>query len=436
MKRLLALKQKRATLLDSTKAVLAALEAEDRGMTAEEKALVAANKEQVAAIDAEIQELESHAELVRSAPSAGDPPASGPRRVAAVTPEGGSARFASFGEQLVAVAQAAQPGGQIDRRLLAGPTGLSEGAPADGGFFVQQDMSSELLRKAFTLGNILSRIRKVTVQGNGLKVLAVNETSRANGSRWGGVTAAWQGEADPMGAGKPAFRQVDLNLKKLTALCYATDELLQDAAALEGVIMDAFAEEMVFKLEDAIINGTGAGQPLGILNSPALVTQAIEATQTIANTSTFLAANLSKMWGRLFSRSQQDAVWLINQEILNKLYTATLGGTSAVSGIFIAPGRFNETPFATIFGRPVIPVEYAAAEGTPGDIILADLGQYLAIDKGGVQSASSIHVRFVNDETVFRFVYRADGLPTWNGALTPYKGSATQSPFVVLNTRS
>lgn len=348
--------------------------------------------------------------------------------------------YGSFGEYLISVHKASQPGERIDQRLLAGPTGLSEGVPSDGGFFVFQEYSSELLRKTFNQGEILKRIKPpitLTNPGsNGLKVNAVAENSRANGSRWGGVQAFWQGEADTKTGSKPTFRQIDLNLKKLTGLCYATDELLQDAGALEGVIKEAFADEFVFKIEDAIYNGTGAGMPLGLLNSPALVTQAIEGTQTIANTDTFIAKNLAKMWGRMHARSQQNAVWLINQEIYNKLLTATLGGTSAVSGIFIAPGRFNETPFATIFGRPCIPVEYAAAEGTPGDIMLVDLETYLFIDKGAPQQAASMHVRFLNDETVFRFVYRADGSPTWNSPLTPYKGTATQSVIVVLNTRS
>lgn len=434
MKRNLALQQERAAATDSSKAILAALDAENRAMTPEEKTAAAANKARVLEIDGEIRDLEEQAELVRSAPSATAKPAPG---VAPVNPEAPQkAGFKSFGEMLVSVAHAAQPGHNIDARLLAGPTGMSEGVPADGGFFVQQDMSSELLRKTFTQGEILQRVRKITVQGNGLKINAVLENSRANGSRWGGVSAAWQGEADTKVGSAPKFRQIDLNLKKLTALCYATDELLQDASALEGVIMEAFAEEMGFRIEDAIIRGTGSGMPLGILESPAKIEQAIEGGQTIANTAASIAVNLAKMWGRMPQRSQQAAVWFINQELLNKLYTATLGGTSAVSGIFIAPGRFNETPFATIFGRPVIPVEYASAEGTVGDLMLVDLTTYLFIDKGGVNSASSIHVRFVNDETVFRFVYRADGAPTWNSPLTPFKGTATQSPYVTLAARS
>jgi HK97 family phage major capsid protein len=65
-----------------------------------------------------------------------------------------------------------------------------------------------------------------------------------------------------------------------------------------------------------------------------------------------------------------------------------------------------------------------------------DLSQYLFVDKGGIQSASSIHIKFDYAETAFRWIYRADGQPTWQSALTPFKGSNTVSPYIALNTRS
>jgi len=89
-----------------------------------------------------------------------------------------------------------------------------------------------------------------------------------------------------------------------------------------------------------------------------------------------------------------------------------------------------------MLGKPVIPVEHCATLGTPGDIILADLSQYVMSDKGAPQAASSIHVRFLNDETTFRFIYRVDGQPTWKKALTPKNGTNTQAPFIALATRS
>jgi HK97 family phage major capsid protein len=92
-------------------------------------------------------------------------------------------------------------------------------------------------------------------------------------------------------------------------------------------------------------------------------------------------------------------------------------------------------PYGTLFGRPVIPVEYRETLGTKGDIILADFGQYVIADKGGVTSAVSIHVRFIYDEQCFRFTYRVSGQSFWNTPLSPYRGTNTISPFVVLETR-
>ena len=93
-------------------------------------------------------------------------------------------------------------------------------------------------------------------------------------------------------------------------------------------------------------------------------------------------------------------------------------------------------PFNTLFGKPVIPIEQAATLGTVGDIILADLQSYLVAEKGGIETASSIHVRFLFDESLLRMVYRLDAQPIYASALTAYKGTDTLSPFVVLATRA
>ena len=96
---------------------------------------------------------------------------------------------------------------------------------------------------------------------------------------------------------------------------------MQDAAALEAVIRQAFAEEFGFKIDDAILSGSGEGEPLGILNSGAIVTVAKEASQT----DTITVENLIKMWNRLWSRSRANAVWYINQELEPYLYTLKIG---------------------------------------------------------------------------------------------------------------
>jgi HK97 family phage major capsid protein len=330
------------------------------------------------------------------------------------------------------------PGGSIDPRLFraAAGTGLSETVPSDGGFLVQQDFATTLLQDVFQTGILASRCRRIPISGNanGIKINGVDETSRAS-TRWGGILGYWASEAEEKTKSKPKFRQIELNLKKLIGLCYATDELMMDAAALEGVIRGGFASEFGFLVDDAIINGTGAGQPLGILNSGSLVSVSKEAGQKAAS---IVAENVIKMYSRIFAQSRQNAVWLINQNVEPQLFTMSLSvGTGGVP-VYMPAGGLSGAPYGTLFGRPVIPIEQAATLGTVGDIVFADLGGYILAEKGGMQSDMSIHVRFIYDEQVFRFVMRLDGQPVRASALTPYKGGAsyTQSHFVALETRS
>ena len=345
-------------------------------------------------------------------------------------------RFESLGEQLRSIATAGSPGGAMDERLeMRAASGMNEGVPSEGGFLVQTDYASELIKAVNETGVLVPKCKKIPIGAGstGLKMNASDETDRADGSRWGGILAYWKSEAAAKVSSKPKVRQIELKLKKLIGLCYATDELMEDATALEGVIREGFAEEFGFQLDDAVIEGTGAGMPLGILNAPCLVSQAKEAGQAAA---TIVAENIEKMYARVPARSLKNAVWLINQECWPQLFQ--LSHAVGVGGVpvFVPAGGLSQAPFGTLFGRPIEPIEQASALGTVGDIILADFSQYLMIDKGGVQSASSIHVRFVYDESVFRFVYRVDGQPIPSNVLTPFKGTATLSPFVTLATRA
>ena len=347
--------------------------------------------------------------------------------------------FRSFGEMIVAVMRAGSPNPYVDPRLRTSmfnaATGLQEGIPSDGGFLIQPEFSAELLKRAYETGQVAGKCRRIPIgaNANGLKINGIDETSRATGSRWGGVRAYWIGEADDKTASKPKFRQIELSLKKLIGLCYATDELLQDATALESVMNQAFAEEFGFMLDDACVNGSGAGQPLGIMNSLCIVTVAKEAAQAA---DTVLYENIVNMWSRCYARSRTNAVWFINQDVEPQLFTMGIMVGVGGSPVYMPPGGASAAPYGTLFGRPVVPIEQCQTLGDAGDIILGDFSQYILIDKGGVQSASSIHVRFVNDESVFRFVYRVDGQPIWNSALTPFKGSNTLSPFVRLAARA
>lgn len=429
MKKLNEMKVKREDARLRAVAVLTKADAEDRFLSDEENAEVKKLESEIGKWDESIKRAES----VMNLGKATEIPAEQRDNADEVkpVPQRDERGFKTFGEQLMAVYRSSAAGAKVDERLITrSATGANETNPSDGGFLVQKDFVSELLKKTFETGILASKVRKVPIstQSNALRINAIDDDSRKDGCRWGGISAFWADEAEASTATKPKFRQIDLSLKKLTGLCYATDELLQDAAALESVIRQAFQDEFAFKIDDAIVHGNGAGQPLGILKSNAVVKQELENGQTAKIT----VENLVKMWSRLWSRSRAGSVWYVNQQIEPLLYTLKVGDKP----VYIPAGGLSETPYATLFGRPVVPLEQCSELGDVGDILLADMSQYLLIDKGGINAASSIHVRFLNDEQVFRFIYRVDGQPIWNKPITPYKGSATLSPFVALAKRN
>ena len=355
--------------------------------------------------------------------------------------------FDSIGEQLQAIANASHPESRfenIDKRLFwlqerggnpeneTRQSGASEAVASDGGYLVQKDFNDAILERTYSIGEIASRVTRQAIgpNANGLKFNIIDESSRANGSRWGGVRAYWTAEAAALTASQPTFTQVELTLNKLAALFYATEELLMDQTALAGLVERVVPEEIAFKVEDAILDGTGAGQPLGIQNSAANVTVAKESGQTAT---TIVANNVEKMWQRCWGPSRSTAVWLINQDCEASLMAMADANSNA---IYLPPLGLSDTPYSRIMNRPVLPSEYCATLGTVGDIRLIDFSQYVLIDKGAVRGDSSMHVRFLYDERAFRWMYRCDGQPMWNNPLTPYNGTSTLSPFIDLATRS
>jgi HK97 family phage major capsid protein len=345
--------------------------------------------------------------------------------------------FNNLGEFALSVAAAMRPGGRIDDRLLkiqAAASGTNEGTPSEGGFLVGSDLMDPLLTKVYETGQLAKLCFRLPVStgSNGIKIPAIDETSRINGSRFGGVQSYYAAEAETVTATKPKFRLLTLELRKLFAICYATEELMADAPALGRILQQSFVDEIGFKVDDAILNGGGAGMPLGILNSPALVTVPVEAGQNTG----ILYENIIKMYSRMLPRSRKSAVWLINQSIEPALFSMSLSvGTGGVPVYLPASGAAG-TPYASLMGLPVIPCEQCGALNSKGDIILADLSSYILAEKGGIKSDVSTHLRFLFDERTFKWTYRFDGQPLANAPTIPFKGSASLSSFVTLAARA
>ena len=337
---------------------------------------------------------------------------------------------AALGEFAIAVKRQMSGEGS-DPRLFAAATGQSTITGPDGGFAVPVEIAAGIERDMFAVGDLLGRVDARTISGDAITYNVLDETSRADGSRGGGLRHYWVDQGTAPTASMAKLARVEMKLRKVGLLNYQTDEVVADAAALGGELKSMFEDELVFGVEVAITEGNGAGQPLGYLGCPCQVSVAKETGQAAGTINNF---NLSKMWARMAARDKSNAVWLINGDTGPALDVLSIPvGTGALEPRFV---NYNAAGILTIKGRPVVETEYNATLGTVGDIVLINLKKYRFIRKGGVEQASSIHVRFTQGEQTFRAFYRCDGQMIPRAALTPYKGGAnTLSPVVVLATR-
>jgi HK97 family phage major capsid protein len=344
--------------------------------------------------------------------------------------------FDSLGDQLMAVVRAGK--GVVDPRLqrFAGtPSGMNESVGSEGGFLISPDFLPGLTKVIFGDDPILSRVKRIPSAKNIVKYNVLDETSRATGSRGGGVQVFWAAEADAGTPKKPRFRQMVLDKKKVIGLAYLTDELLDDAPASQAIVSDAFTSELAFTIANAVFRGSGAGQPQGFLNSGAVASVAIEAAQTIANTAQFdrdqhledVGARSGLALGRRGLHVQSGAA-----PQAGRRYDRHLRRGAGVHGCRRNVGQ----ALRHHLGPSGYASELCEAEGTPGDIICVAPSQYAVLGGDATKFAESIHVRFVNDENALRFTTRVDGAPEWVSTITRFKGSGALSPFVTLATRS
>jgi HK97 family phage major capsid protein len=197
-------------------------------------------------------------------------------------------------------------------------------------------------------------------------------------------------------------------------------------------------EAMSASLDYKFLNGTGVGMPLGIINAPCTVSVAKETSQVAA---TIVPQNIAKMISRLSPGSFGKAVWLANPTALVQLFqlkmlVTNVAGTENVGGF--GPDWFTTAPDGSmsLFGRPLIVTDRCAALGTVGDIVLADLSQYLIAMRQDATLAVDQSIGFKEGEIWFKLTMRVDGQPMLGSAITPRLGGSTLSPFVTLATRS
>lgn len=339
--------------------------------------------------------------------------------------------FSSAGEFFVAVRKWSTNEVRDSRIDTLQKAAMTEGTDSTGGVLVPEEWAKPILSAALEGSIVRSRARIIKMTTDRLNVQTLVDSDRSS-NLFGGVTMTWLKEGADQYAStvKPVLGNLTLTAHKAMASCFISNELESDYDALAQFLTTSFGDAIRFYEDDKFLWGSGSGQPLGIINSAALVTVARSSYGLVPG-----SQDAGSMAARLLPGSWANAVWLCNQKML-----ATWAGNVTTSGANVM-GPIDLSDM-TILGRPIIVTEHCLAPGGVGDFILADFSQYVIGDRDLYVSASrqatysSNTYGWFQDQTCWKITLRVAGQPAMPAAITPLRGGETLSPFVALTLTS
>lgn len=267
------------TLIDQATAIL-----ENPSAPAEEKAKIGPMMEDAKKLKesaVQMRDLQSMRDELRGF---ANPAAGGAQRPTNANPE----TWENWGEFLVRAAAARQ---QLDPRLqrfvdndekkaeqnnpavLKDMTGQTGSA---GGFLIPLEFQAQLQSVVGERSIVRSKATRIPMARRQIQVPVLDQTASTAGlPHWfGGLRAYWAEEASQKTASDATFRQVVLTAWKMIMFTRASDELLDDSAISLAAFLSGelgFAGAIAWMEDYAFLQGTGSGQPLGVLNAGATI---------------------------------------------------------------------------------------------------------------------------------------------------------------------
>jgi HK97 family phage major capsid protein len=322
---------------------------------------------------------------------------------------------------------------------------LAEGSGSLGGYTVPVQFYMELLRLMAEESFTRQLVTVLPMQSRSLLVPALLQSlapPTGSSSFFGGIQGSWQPEGATINQTNPNFRQIELVARDLVFTCVASNQLLQDnAVALDTLLTTLFKEAMAWFFDYYVLQGSGANQPLGILNSPAVLkTGPNSGARTSTNKVIF--DDVIYLYGKLLPSSYKTATWVCHPAVLYQLFRATEDATSGTpsGGLTFLPrypsnnmGSMQVSWEPQILGLPLIVSEKLPNLGSPGDLMLVDFAKVLVGDRMAIQIEASPHILFQNNQLMWRVIQRWDSQPWLDKYITLADGSYTVSPYLALN---
>ena len=353
------------------------------------------------------------------------------------SPEGGKGdqKSASFGDFLLAVQRGDEtrlekiyksvwlPGEEDD-----GKTDMSHLTGSRGGFMIPPEFETRLLEMAAAMSPLTQMVTPIPVNSNRGSLPVLDQTTAPTAGQgdvaWAATVTAGVGpENTALAETNPLFAQVNWNIHKVGGITQSPNELIEDAPlAIETILSALFATTINSKREFLILNGTGAGEARGILQSSALI------AVTTATNNIFALADALAMTSR-FKPWLSPGVWVAHPGVIPDIGILQV---ASGGGVILKDMANQDVLTLPLLGKQIIYSEHLPQDDNSGDVILIDPKAYLLFQKRGMKIDFSEHVAFKEDQGTWRFTDRMDGQPWVSGAstLADPNGSFTVSPYV------
>jgi len=295
---------------------------------------------------------------------------------------------------------------------------------SEGGFATPEIWWSQVYDSGVEASVALDKVTTFPMTGDTLYVPAWDSADHTGGPI-GAVEGQWLGETQTATRRTPNLRLVKFSAYKLAMFIAVSSEALQDSSALGQSIAPLMRNSLAFSLDEAILTGSGVGEPQGIIGSGATIAQP-RASATDIN-----FADLVGMKGRIIPSSLDRAVWLVSPSAF-----AVLAGLVVTAGTgVLAMGYMHGASDIrmSILGHPVRVTEKLPALGEKGDVMLCDLSYYGLAMRETARFERTNSAQWTEDIIDMRFVLRCDGKPLIAAPFTPAGGGNSLSPFVCLD---
>lgn len=282
------------------------------------------------------------------------------------------------------------------------------------------------------VGGMFQFARRYSVRGRSIRLpyLVQTDATTSNRPMAGIADVTIVGEAGSKTEFEPKFDQRLLIAYKYAGYTEIADETLADdmTGDLAPTIQSVIGGQIINKInEDITFDGTGSSMPLGAFNNANAALYKV--ARKTANS--FKVEDAFNMYARHVLGPQ--SAWFIHPSVVPQLMNLSLSGTTLVSFVTNLQGR----PQMQLLGLPIIVTPLMAVLGAQGDVALGNGAFYAMALRTALTIESSIHYRFRNDITAYRFFARGGGIPIPTGTYS-YKAAASVkeyevSPFVVLD---